>query len=801
MSRLKGLQRILASTKRKSKPFRRSSPQRFRPRVESIEARLLLSTITVTNLNDAGTGSLRQAILEANALPGKSVEQVNFAVAGTITLTSGPLAPISHPLNINGTSAPGFLGTPLVEIDANGFAGLQFTTRSTGSALRSLGLVDASGDAVTLGGHDITVVGDFIGLELDGSTPAGNGGSGVVINPTSYHDTIGATSTFGPLISLASNVISSNGGNGIVVNGSSRNRLIANYIGTDVTGTLARGNGGNGVVLTGGSHGNTIGGIIPFVNAQNIVPLSNLISGNQGDGVLITGKSSTNLMAANLIGTNNTGNVALGNRLDGVTILNGSNRNVLTGTRIGQAPFIYANIIDGNGGNGLRVSNSNNTVIQANFFGLGYDNKTPVGNALDGLLIEGTSANTQDGGVIPLGNVNAANGGNGDEIRDTARGTVVFNNFIGLAAFQDYTNLGNGLDGMLISSTGGNNTIRTSIITENQRDGIEITGQARGVVVEQVFIGINTNGSIAMPNGMDGISISGNAHNNTIGGFIHSVVPQTTISANLGDGVSFTGTAHNNSIVNTFIGTDFRGKTALGNGGAGVFLGSGTFANTIGGTQSKYANLISGNLGDGVDLNGTFSNTLAANLIGVQAPDRVRTSLLPLSNGGNGISITSSFQNLIGGKTAGAANTIDFNAAAGVLVNSGSGNAILRNSIAENQGPGIVLQPGANANQAAPVLAGVAVNGRCTVILGTLTSTPNSTFLIQLFANAPTAPAPVSSGQTYLASQTVTTNALGVASIRFMVLNQSTSNIYTTTATSAIKNTSPFSNSVASLTV
>jgi hypothetical protein len=44
------------------------------------------NTITVTNTNDSGPGSLRQALAGANDL-----DTINFAVTGTIALTSGGL--------------------------------------------------------------------------------------------------------------------------------------------------------------------------------------------------------------------------------------------------------------------------------------------------------------------------------------------------------------------------------------------------------------------------------------------------------------------------------------------------------------------------------------------------------------------------------------------------------------------------------------------------------------------------------------------------------------------------------------
>ena len=142
-----------------------------------------------------------------------------------------------------------------------------------------------------------------------------------------------------------------------------------------------------------------------------------------------------------------------------------ANGNSLIGCTFQQDPFVFYNVISGNGGNGLRVTNSNNTTIQANFFGVGANNATVVPNGGDGLLVSGSSANTQVGGVIPLGNVISGNGQNGIEVRDTASGFISFNTFAGIFAFA--TAAPNRRDGILITSTGGNNLIRTSIVSGN----------------------------------------------------------------------------------------------------------------------------------------------------------------------------------------------------------------------------------------------------------------------------------------------------------------------------------------------
>ena len=60
-------------------------------KLETLNDRIAPATFTVLNNNDAGTGSLRQAILDANAMAGTDVIVFNatFKTAQTITLTSG----------------------------------------------------------------------------------------------------------------------------------------------------------------------------------------------------------------------------------------------------------------------------------------------------------------------------------------------------------------------------------------------------------------------------------------------------------------------------------------------------------------------------------------------------------------------------------------------------------------------------------------------------------------------------------------------------------------------------------------
>jgi hypothetical protein len=616
-----------------------------------------------------------------------------------------------------------------------------------------------------------------------------------------------------------SNVIGGNGANGVELNAANNNQVAMNEIGTDVTGTIDLGNSQNGILITNGSANNMIGGSATGGNNPRATPpvfvrppQGNLISGNNANGVLITGGATLNTLSGNYIGTTAAGSAALGNTLDGVAIVS-ANNNTLLGCTFQQDPFVFYNVISGNGGNGVRVTNSNGTTIQANFIGIGADNETAVGNALNGVLVEGSSSGTTMGGPIPLGNVDAANGENGILVQGTASNFTSYNTFCGLAAFQTFTNLGNHNDGMLITSTGANILIRTNVVTENGNDGIEIGGNATGVRVAGNIIGLDTDGNVAMGNINNGVEVDGTAHGDIIGGPqpTFNIIPQNAISANGGYGVAIDGSANNITVSHSYIGTDLTGSmlgTAgtgqddFGNAKAGVYLGPGTFSDTIGSPDPTLLTIISGNLGGGVQMNGTHGNTVQGSYIGTDV-----TGAVALGNTGSGIQITNSSNNTIGlsgggvsvrsflvGYVSGnAANIIANNTADGVSVVSGNGNAIRGNSIYNNTGLGIDLAAGANNNQAAPVLSPVQTLATSVKITGTLTSTPKTTFTIDLYASAQSG----SSGKVFLGVVTVTTNAAGVGTFTYTGPRLPAADSFVTaTATDLLGNTSEFSTAV-----
>ncbi|HEV3343739.1 MAG TPA: right-handed parallel beta-helix repeat-containing protein [Pirellulales bacterium] len=755
--------------------------------VETLEERTLLSAFTVLNLNDHGAGSLRQAILDANSNPGADV--INFNVAGTITLASA-FPTIIGQVNIDGTTAPGFAGTPAVEVNFHNFGGLQFLAFDDGSALRSLSLVGASGNAVTLEHvENMQIVGNYIGLDTDGTTAAGNRGDGIELIGSSNN-------TIGGAAAEDRNVISANGQQGILLSLSSNNTITNNDIGTDATGTVALGNAANGILVTSFSEGNLIGGEVTGGNdpTQDVFvrpPDGNLISGNSANGVLINNRATNNQLSGNFIGTDASGNAPLGNHVNGVAIVQ-ANNNSLLGCTIHTNPFVFYNVVSGNGANGLLVNNANGTTIQANFFGMGANNNTAVGNALNGVVVEGTSSHTTMGGPIPLGNVDAANRQNGIVVSNTASYFTSYNTFCGLAAFSTNPNFGNGADGMLITSTGGNILIRTNVVTENGHDGIELSGAAQGVRVVGNIVGLNTSGFSAMGNVANGVEVDGTAHGDVIGGPqpTFNVIPQNAISSNGGNGVAIDGHAHGITVNNSFIGTDITGGQTRGNGGAGVYVGPGTSGNVIGSPLASLLTVISANQSDGVDLQGSNRNTVVGTLIGTDD-----NGTLPLGNLGDGIRVSNGSHNTIGGVAApngprGPRNVIAFNALDGVFVQSGLSNGIHENSIYGNGGLGIDLAAGANLNQAAPVLSSVTTGPLAIQVSGTLTSKPKTAFTIEFFASDTTGP----SGRIFLGLLKVKTNVAGLAAFTFNhPLPPAGANFITATATDPTNNTSEFS--------
>ena len=184
------VKRFKSGVSKKLARSKRRSSLHSRPRgVEVLESRELLATFTVTNLQNSGAGSLRQAIIESNERPG--ADTIDFGVAGTIRIWQD-VAPRDHRhRDHRRLHGPVVRGIARRDRELPGYQGLRFATGADGSILRSLSLVKAGNAGVTLNASNVTVQGNYIGLLADGKTVAGNRGDGVRINASSHGDLIG----------------------------------------------------------------------------------------------------------------------------------------------------------------------------------------------------------------------------------------------------------------------------------------------------------------------------------------------------------------------------------------------------------------------------------------------------------------------------------------------------------------------------------------------------------------------------------------------------------------------------------
>lgn len=499
-----------------------------RPALEACEDRLLLSTFLVTNPNDSGTGSLRQAILDSNA-DAAQANTIDFNIGGgNLAITPlKPLPGVVTPVTIDGTSQPGYAGAPVVEL--------------VGSPQVPTGL-NVNGGKTTIEG---------LSVEKFGTA-------------------------------------------GIALNGYGGNTVRGNYIGTNVGGTAAAGNG-TGVTIA--SPNNTVGGTTPGDR--------NVISGN-ATGVAVTGPTATgNVISGNDIGTDAAGAGKVGNATLGVYV-------GAPGTAVGGTAAGAGNVISGNG-LGVQVEASN-VSVQGNFIGTDAKGLAGLGNAGDGVHIDGPVTNTLVGGTeAGAGNVIAANAGAGVAVAANKGGptaTIIQGNTVG----ADVNRSGSLPNATGVSVTGATATLiggtapgaRNDVWNSNQ-DGIALNDQG-GAGNNRVV------GNDVRKNGGAGVSLNASGHD---------TVAANAVASNAGIGVSLTGSGSvliggtDASAGNTITGNAVGVKLAASNADTVAF-------NTITGNAAQgvvvsdakgdkiTSNAITANLGLGIDLD-TAAGTTPSN--------------------------------------------------------------------------------------------------------------------------------------------------------------------------------------------
>ena len=715
-------QRSSRTSSRLSRPFSLQRVRRYalRPVLELMEERTLLSTFVVNTTSDldragglpVGQESLRQAIEDVNADTTPDVIDFNLGTGGhrVITLASA-LPAITNTVTIDGTSQPGYSGSPIVEINGGGLSINELDLYGANSVVKGLVINNNSGGTGIYGTADgIVIQGNFIGTDWTGAV-AVPVGDGIVIGANNV--LIGGTSPGqGNLISGAIGNTSIGLGVGILIYPGHVGAIIqGNKIGTDVTGSYAIGNQVGISVVGDGVSGGLIGGTAPGAG--------NLISGNGYPGGFAGGPPAGGIaylsgatIQGNKIGTDITGTKAIPNFV-GIGV--GSN-NTIGGTVAGAGNLISGNAFLGIGG-------LYNNVIQGNFIGTDVTGTVALGN---GLLACCTAAGIDIGyatigGTTPAarniisGNPYGINGGPNN---------LIEGNYIGTDVTGEVGLLAPGANAGIIYTSGstiGGTAAGAGNLISSTGSGIRY---ATNCLIQGNFIGTNKEGTKGIGNGT-GIyfDFANQSIGDTIGGAAAGA--GNLISGN-SIGILFFGSTGNPVVTNlviqgNLIGTDVTGSAPLGNSD-GIILTNGVSDNLIGGTTPGSGNIIAYNGG------------------GVVIASKAAVSWPAADGYGN---------SMLG-------NSMYNNRQYPVCCGFGSEIVLIRDpSDPPGQGP--------NGLQAAPVLA-AADAGATTTVTGSLSSSANNTFRIEFFASPGPDAAGNPEGQRYLGFVNVTTDANGNAS-------------------------------------
>ena len=350
------------------------------------------------------------------------------------------------------------------------------------------------------------------------------------------------------------------------------------------------------------------------------------------------------------------------------------------------------------------------------------------------------------------------------------------------------------------------------MINRFDRHGI-INSGAEGVIIQGNFIGTDVTGAVDVGNGVDGIQILARPPFNLIGGT--DAADRNLISGNERNGILLTGMGH--TVQGNYIGTDVTGLLDRGNTEAGIMFQAGS-THCIGGTSpgclpaEGAGNVISGNGTTGINTASPPANvTIIGNFIGTNP---LGTALL--GNGVNGIGLSGN-DHIVGVAGEYGGNVITNNGQDGVLRSVGTGASIRFNSIYSNGAnpanlgidlitdgvtpndeddvDSIITTPISGNNlQNFPVLTS-ADAGAGLDVAGTLNSTPNTSFVIDIYSNLTCDTSGNGEGRTHRGSIDVMTNGDGDVAFNSTVGAVSAGLFITATATrsAAPLDTSEFS--------
>jgi len=610
------------------------------------------NTFYVTNANDSGAGSLRQAISDANGSDPSDTNTIELDLFGqpTVSLLSA-LPPINRHVEF---------------VNSHAVIALVIEGGALTPGTPCMSLSDGASNAVVVG---VALSNCPTAIALNGTI------SGVLIGDDTVVD--------------AERVQIWGGNTGLTFASTVATSTIKNVvIGQNLLGA-ASALSGTGIEIAG--YGNTITG-------------SHI--GNAAVGVELSGNENTIVSSFIGIATSPVVDADMGNSGAGILISGEDNR-------IGGTISAEQNVISYNGGDGITIqgSGAQNNRILLNYIGLNTTGVSAAGNGESGIAVLEAGANLIGSSAEWSGPVVAANGGDGITVSDAS--VTVQYAVIGASANQT-TLLGNGQSGVRFFAVGAatTGTVLYSFIAGNGADGVSFDQADGDVRVEQNSIQQNGSAGVAIQNASSGtVTIADNTieENSGVAGIFLNAVTGVTINQNSLTGSSSVDT-HGIQLIDV-ADAEVYDNTITGHGDAGLIIegeGSAQVHNTI--IQSSMDGVVFYNTHDG-DWN-VYDNAITDNLhAGVYVVGSVESAAIVIADnnvsqnsgaGASGVVVEDSVGVVVDH------NRIADNTGSGVVIagSSTSGITLTQNSIYANGSVGIDLQGGANQGILAPTVTG-----------------------------------------------------------------------------------------------